>query len=305
MRALDVPMDKDEGISDEEDPAELRVLLELNEQEATQLRRKNTELERYNETSRKQIADLQDKLKNSSSSSSVTSKGKLPTFMSKTLANDKESDRRLKESEKEIIDLRKLIQDKDKSIEQLQKTTATLKSSSTLNNNQSEQETTTLRTKVLSLEQDNDKLTTENKRLAIHAAKLARKDSLTNSSENQRNGIELLKVKESLTKAEEQRAQLEEKLKIVLEVPADKLPPRTPKRCSDANTKFQLQRMIGELEQEILEHRAIIIRTGGDQLQKLETEKNTLLLDLREAKDQLSGAQAEISEWFEIDRNNC
>lgn len=294
MRALDVPLDKDEGISDEEDPAELRVLLELNEQEATQLRRKNAELERYNETSRKQIADLQEKLKNSSSSS-VTPKGKLPTFMSKTLANDKESDRRLKESEKEIIDLRKQIQDKEKSIEQLQKTTASLKSSSTSNNSQSEQETITLRTKVVSLEQENDKLTTENKRLAIHAAKLARKDSLTNSSENQRNGIELLKVKESLTKVEEQRAQLEEKLKTVLEVPADKLPPRTPKRCSDANTKFQLQKMIGELEQEILEHRAIIIRTGGDQLQKLESEKNTFLLDLKEAKDQLSGAQAEIS----------
>ena len=28
----DVPLDKDEGISDEEDPAELRLQLELNEQ---------------------------------------------------------------------------------------------------------------------------------------------------------------------------------------------------------------------------------------------------------------------------------
>lgn len=293
MRALDVPLDKDEGISDEEDPAELRVLLELNEQESTQLRRKVSELERYNVTSRKQITDLQDKLKNSSSSTSVTPKGKLPTFMSKTLASDKETDRRLKESEKEIADLRKLIQDKEKSIEQLQKTMTSLKTS-----NQSEQETTALRTRVLSLEQDNDKLTTENKRLAIHAAKLARKDSLTNSSENQRNGIELLKVKESLTKAEEQRSQLEEKLKTVLELPADKLPPRTPKRYSDSNTKYQLQRMIGELEQEILEHRAIIIRTGGDQLQKLETENGAFQLDLRATKEQLSAAEAEISMWF-------
>lgn len=30
--SLEAPLEKDEGISDEEDPAELRVLLELNEQ---------------------------------------------------------------------------------------------------------------------------------------------------------------------------------------------------------------------------------------------------------------------------------
>lgn len=135
----------------------------------------------------------------------------------------------------------------------------------------------------------------ENKRLAIHAAKLARKDSLTSSSEAQRNGIELVRVKEALTKAEEQRDQLENKLKTVLELPADKLPPRVPKKCSDNNTKFQLQRMIGELEQEILEHRAIIIRTGGDQVQRLETEKNKMALDVLESKEQLAAAHAEIS----------
>lgn len=33
--AIEAPNEKDEGISDEEDPAELRILLELNEQVKT------------------------------------------------------------------------------------------------------------------------------------------------------------------------------------------------------------------------------------------------------------------------------
>lgn len=118
--ALHVPMEKDEGISDEEDPGELRVMLELNEQEASQLRRKVEELERYNDASRKQIADLQDKLK--SAQSSPLSKGKLPTFMSKTLAGERENEKKLKDVEKDLADLKKQIQDKDRSIDQLQRT---------------------------------------------------------------------------------------------------------------------------------------------------------------------------------------
>lgn len=293
MRALDVPVDKDEGISDEEDPAELRVLLELNEQESTQLRRKVAELERYNETGRKQISDLQEKLKQAATaaaSSSGTAKGKLPTFMSKTLANEKETERRLKEQEKLVSDLQRSLQDKERMVDQLQRSNG--KSGTTTT---SETETNELRTKVVGLEQDNEKLSNENKRLAVHAAKLARKDSLTNSSENQRHGIELVKVRDELSKAEQQRAQLEEKLKTVLDIPADKLPSRTPKKGTDANTKFQLQKMISDLEQEILEHRAIIIRTGGNQLIKMESEKNALLLDMKESKDQLAAAQSEIS----------
>lgn len=103
-----------------------------------------------------------------------------------------------------------------------------------------EQESAVLRTKVQSLEIENDKVTTENKKLAMAAARITRKDSLTNSADNQKS-IELTKVKEELTKYEEQCKRLEEKLTLVLETAGDKLPPRTPKRCSDSNTKFQLQ----------------------------------------------------------------
>lgn len=91
-----------------------------------------------------------------------------------------------------------------------------------------------------SLEIENDKVTTENKKLAIAAARLSRKDSLANSADSQK-AIELTKLKADLNQAEDQTKLLEEKLKFVLETAADKLPPRTPKKCSDSNTKFQLQ----------------------------------------------------------------
>lgn len=103
-----------------------------------------------------------------------------------------------------------------------------------------EQEATQLRTKVQKLETENDQITNENKKLAVASARLTRKDSLTTSAENQKT-LELTKLKEDITNSNEQIKQLEQKLKLVLETAADKLPPRTPKRCSDANTKFQLQ----------------------------------------------------------------
>lgn len=90
------------------------------------------------------------------------------------------------------------------------------------------------------MEKENEKVTSENKKLAVAAARLTRKDSQSNTVENQK-ALELTKAKDDLTKAEEKCKQFEEKLKTVLDAAADKLPPRTPKRFSDANTKFQLQ----------------------------------------------------------------
>lgn len=103
-----------------------------------------------------------------------------------------------------------------------------------------EQESAVLRTKVQTLEIENDKVTTENKKLALAAARLTRKDSLTSSADSQKS-IELSKLKEELIKSEEQSKRLQEKLTLVIETAAEKLPPRTPKKCSDSNTKFQLQ----------------------------------------------------------------
>lgn len=56
-----------------------------------------------------------------------------------------------------------------------------------------------------------------------------------------------------------------------------------------------LQKMIGELEAEILEQRAIIVRTGAINLQKLETENSKTITELEKVRDQLAKAQADLS----------
>lgn len=55
--------------------------------------------------------------------------------------------------------------------------------------------------------------------------------------------------------------------------------------------------MIGELEDEIVEMRAVVVRTGGYQMQKLESEKSAIQIDLKDTKDQLTSANAEISNF--------
>ena len=90
--------------------------------ESSQLRHKVEELETNNEASKKQIKELQEKLKQASKTSPVNSlKGKLPTFMSKTLAGEREQEKKLKDLEKEVTDLKKQITEKDKIVESLQK----------------------------------------------------------------------------------------------------------------------------------------------------------------------------------------
>lgn len=55
-------VEKDEGISDDDDPAELRLLLELSEQEASVLRRKTEEMEMEADQMERKMKDLQEKL---------------------------------------------------------------------------------------------------------------------------------------------------------------------------------------------------------------------------------------------------
>lgn len=98
---VDASLDKDEGISDEEDPAELRVLLDLNEQESSQLRRKVDELEHENKSFKSQLKDMRET-------------PKTPTLVTKsTLAKDKE-----------IAELQKKIGDMDKEMKLLRKSAA-------------------------------------------------------------------------------------------------------------------------------------------------------------------------------------
>lgn len=82
-------------------------------------------MENNNEASKKQIKELLDKLKQSTGKQQTTSK--LPTFLSKTSAADKESEKKLKDLEKSITDLKKQIVEKDKALEKLQTTTVKAK----------------------------------------------------------------------------------------------------------------------------------------------------------------------------------
>lgn len=102
-----------------------------------------------------------------------------------------------------------------------------------------EKEAENLRSKMQVLELDNEKIGNENKKLALHAARLARKDSNTLMDKDK--AAELIRLKESFGKLEKEKSELDEKLKVILEIPADKIPPRVPKRFSDASTKVQLQ----------------------------------------------------------------
>lgn len=82
-------------------------------------------MENNNEASKKQIKELQEKLKQSTGKQQTTSK--LPTFLSKTAAADKESDKKIKDLEKTIAELKKQILEKDKALEKLQATKAKTK----------------------------------------------------------------------------------------------------------------------------------------------------------------------------------
>lgn len=94
-----------------------------------------------------------------------------------------------------------------------------------------DQEAAVMRTKIISLEQENEKILSENKKLQVQAARsVLRKDSLVGNGNN-----------EMMIKLEKERDELSIKLKKVLDDAADKMPPRNPKKVTDMHTKLQLK----------------------------------------------------------------
>nr|XP_018902626.1 PREDICTED: centromere protein F-like isoform X2 [Bemisia tabaci] len=192
--------EKDEGISDEEDPAELRLLLELNEQEAAVLRRKVEDLESEGDGMKKKIADLQEKLLNKSNSLKKEKKAaSLKSAEPKTDSSSTVYDKKLKVLEEEINELRKKLIEKERDCERLHSELAlTKKKPKTLQKSISldgasesidlkrqlqnvEQEASILRTKNQTLEMDYEKLLAENKKLQL--SKGSKKGGLLNSSQ--------------------------------------------------------------------------------------------------------------------------
>lgn len=114
-------LEKDEGISDEEDPVELRLLLELNEQEASVLRRKVEELETENNTTKRQIKELEEKL-------IIRDSKKLPTIISRTPAGiNTANEKRIRELEESFNLAKRKLNEKEKELDQLTKGSTNIK----------------------------------------------------------------------------------------------------------------------------------------------------------------------------------
>ncbi|EDW51931.1 GM13732 [Drosophila sechellia] len=134
--APEVHADRDEGISDEDDPAELRILLELNEQEASILRLKVEDLEKENAESKKYVRELQAKLRQDSSNGSKSSLLSLGTSSSA-------AEKKVKTLNEELVQLRRTLTEKEQTVDSLKNQIS----------------------KLDTLETENDKLAKENKRL--------------------------------------------------------------------------------------------------------------------------------------------
>lgn len=102
-----------------------------------------------------------------------------------------------------------------------------------------------LRTKTQTLEQDNEKLLAEVKKLQLQNARNSVKASATTNKDSD-------KMKTTIEELEKERDELKSKIKKVLEDAVDKMPPRTPKVFSDMKTKLQLKVCWGNLMEKYL-----------------------------------------------------
>ncbi|XP_028899196.2 interaptin isoform X2 [Zeugodacus cucurbitae] len=284
--------ERDEGISDEDDPAELRILLELNEQEAAILRQRVDDLEKENRETKKHVRELQEKVHQ------VESGDKKSSLLSFNSTPINAADKKLKALTEELMQLRKSLSDKDRTIERLQseiaaKTGSALPQDANVDAKRQlklvEQEAAVLRTKISTLESENEKLLKDNKRMQLQALRKS-----TSQDKNGANGEELTKLKESLEKIERERNELDGKLKLILQEAEEKLPARTPKRVTDLTPKNHLKKWVEELEDEIREMRVIVLNSGGDKVKTLETEKTSLEEQLQKSKQRLSVAESDI-----------
>uniref|UniRef100_A0A182P6F0 SOGA coiled-coil domain-containing protein n=1 Tax=Anopheles epiroticus TaxID=199890 RepID=A0A182P6F0_9DIPT len=295
------PTDKEEGVSDEEDPAEVRLQLELNEQEMAVLRRKMEDLELENKQACKQIKDLQESL----ATKTKELGRKLPSSLgsSKSGVKDPLEEKKIAVMEEEISELRKKLIEKDREFERVQAEMALVKAKGgkSLSKSKSldglteqqaqdlkrqlqviEQEATVLRAKTQSLEQDNEKYQAEIKKLQ------ARKPSATSAADTK-------KLTDSIEQLEKERTDLEARLKRIVQESTSQLPMRMSKNPNDMHTKLQLKKMVEECEMEIDELRALVGKTGAMNIPTLEKEKKRLEAELTETKQQRDKLTTELS----------
>ncbi|XP_030241266.1 plectin isoform X2 [Drosophila navojoa] len=256
--APEVHADRDEGISDEDDPIELRILLEVNEQEASILRLKVEDLEKENAESKKYVRELQAKLRQENTNGSKSS---LLSFGSSSSAAEK----KLKALNDELVQLRKTLQEKEQSVETMRAQLA----------------------KLTTLETENEKLSKENKRLQLQSLRRA-------SSVEKNADAELPKLKETLAQVQKERDELTARVKRMQVEAEGKLPPRTPKRVNDLTPKSHLKKWVEELEDEISEMRVQLGSSGASQLKTLQLSKESLEEELQKCKQKLALAEGDL-----------
>ncbi|XP_031337557.1 trichohyalin-like isoform X1 [Photinus pyralis] len=312
-------IEKDEGIS-EDDPTELKLLLELNDQEVSVLRKKVEELEAEKDTHKKKIKDLQDKL------TTKTSKKSLLT----SVKGQESQDKKLKVLEDETVNLKKQLAEKDKETERLsaelnltQKRTKGMQKSKSLDiaDPQSldvkrqlqsiEQEAVVLRTKIQTLESENEKLAADNKRL-----QLLRNTKTSKSEKAGEKYIDRIaeleveleyankKVKElensnGKHKSNDKEGENNRQKPLVL---AKQFKDRIPKKPSEFTSKIQLKNMVKDLESEIGDILTALANAEGSkgkleaELQELKSRSNNIDLtkNLEETKKSLIVAEKEL-----------
>ncbi|XP_045494055.1 early endosome antigen 1 isoform X2 [Colias croceus] len=275
--SIEAPNEKDEGISDEEDPAELRLLLELNEQEAAVLRKKVEDLEQDKETLKKQVKDLTEKVSNAATKPNANTALRRITNKSGNLAEEK-----VKVLEDEIDELRKKLIEKERDCERLhaelslahKKPKGSLMKSKSLDGDQQnvdlkrqlqviEQEASVLRTKTQSLEADNEKLQAENKRLQLLK------------------GAKTLKTDKSLETSTLKVTQLEKELKEAL----TKIKELETNKDDKGEKKVRFSSEISKKEADSLKLKQEELDKLKLNYSKLEKEKTKLQTSLKELKD--------------------
>lgn len=300
----------------------MKLLLELNEQEATVLRRKVEELEQDKEALKKQVKELTSKI----SSVTKTSAGSNTTARrSLTTNSNKLAEERVKVLEDEIDEVRKKLIEKERDCERLhaelslaQKKPKTLIKSRSLDASDQqnvdlkrqlqviEQEASVLRAKTQSLEADNEKLQTENKKLQLlKNAKSLRSDKALDLNTKKTTQLEN-ELKEALAKIKELEmiCQDEKSEKKVRFTEATKKETDTLKSKQDELDKLKLN--LSKLEKENLKLQATLKSLKDDAQKSFKPripKKPTDLTTKLQLKKMVEDLECEIGEMYVVMKN--
>ncbi|CAH0724758.1 unnamed protein product, partial [Brenthis ino] len=320
--AIEAPNEKDEGISDEEDPAELRILLELNEQEAAVLRKKVEDLEQDRESLKKQVKELTDKIANTKTKPNTTSTVTLRRATPKNnLAEEK-----VKVLEDEIAELRKKLIEKERDCERLhaelsltqKKPKASLIKSKSLDATSDqqnvdlkrqlqviEQEASVLRAKTQTLEADNEKLQAENKKLQLlKNAKTLKTEKSVELNTTKVTQLET-ELKEALVKIKDLESSKEEKSeKKVRFGELNKKESESLKQKQEELDKLKLN--FNKVEKEKAKLQATLKELKEDAIKSFKSRTPKKLTDLTtklQMKKMVEELESEIGEMYVIMKN--